>query len=46
MEIKPANTFEQTEEESFSVCDLDDLLLIWYCFILHLLLMVFVQETE
>lgn len=37
-------TFKETEEESLSVCDLNDLLLIWCCFILHFLLMVFVQE--
>lgn len=46
LDIQPVSTFKQIEEESLSICDLYDLFLVWCCFVLHLLLVVFVQETE
>lgn len=42
--IKP--TFKQIEEEPLSVCDLNDALLIWCCFVLHFLLVIFAQEIQ
>lgn len=42
--MKP--TFKQIEEEPLTVCDLNDVLLIRCCFVLHFLLVIFAQEIQ